>query len=117
MSRTHAPRAATLAVVVLAAVVLMSALALTACGGDQYTGTWKAEFMGEAMVLNIEKDGDAYKVSPEGESGGETVTATEEDGKLFIQDPEEGAPQVTLERQDDMLIMSMGGMNIEFTKE
>jgi uncharacterized lipoprotein YehR (DUF1307 family) len=117
MSRTHARRTATLAVVALAAAVLISALALTACGGDQYTGTWKAEFMGEEMVLKIEKDGDSYTVSPEGESGGETVTATEEDGKLLIQDPDEPSQQMTLERQDDKLVMSLGGMDIEFTKE
>ncbi len=117
MPRSHARRTATLAVVALAAAVLISALALVACGGDQYTGTWNAEFMGEKMILKIEKDGDSYTVSPEGESGGETVTATEQDGKLLIQDPEAGAQQVTLERQDDKLIMSMGGMNIEFTKE
>jgi len=100
-------------------VALALAVALAACGSsDKYSGTWTAKSPdGTTLTFKIEKSGDKWKVSDPTSKDSQVIEGTEENGKLTLKNPSNASEVLTLERKGDKLVMSMGGVSIEFTKQ
>lgn len=99
-------------ILVMVMCAVMCCLMLVGCGDSKYVGTWKAEFMGESMEIELKKD---HKAVFEGDEANWKV----KDKKIVLSDPS-GKNSETLDfeiKDDKTIAFTMEGISLEFKKQ
>lgn len=106
-------------VLVMVMCAVMCCLLLVGCGDSKYVGTWKADFMGVSMEINLKKDHTATMNMAGMESEDDVAKWKVKDKKIILSDAS-GEDDKTLElviKDNKTLTLTEEGVTLEFVKQ